>query len=765
MIFENGKLKMYKTVLPIIAFSVIAMLAIGDAVAQSSETSPAQRAAEKLLREMPLRMYEGNALDSDLRMCEEFYSIAPSEDEKRPFLLLGAQYQRIMFRKPENSLGMIAPVLMDKEKAASWKKENQDAFKAAQDQWKKDSAKAKRDKTESPVQPSGYQVELPPLREWNIDTKTAPFAVEAAACLAALDRLQTALYIIDEIGRKYSDETRVLSAECGADLFVRMKMYEKSIEFYRFALKVLDSLKKREYEAGKGERVFFSEEQKVLSHRIRSKLHLAERLYDEERYGADWVAYREARNLQREGKYLDAYFAYENILYDFQDTVYSEAAWCYQIEILCKLSDPENIEKQSTIAKQRQEELREAKRTLAMGERFREPEEFLYAYRQKVEKLENALKTFRQIPAGEEALKKAERLSEQFLEREKYGLYRGEAMLNVGLCHLEQFLNAKHGEAWLKRSDEWFSEVSKLEKRIEKFEVPDKSYRISLPPARERFTDDWNNVKLSKPGSGHLFNRRECDWYVSSKHKEAVLKLGLISYAKKEYDIAKAYWERLYEIDSYQKSLDTEESMSMVQRLLWNINHNKGALYAKPEQIAVFRDADLRFILLCADIELEIENFSKAEKQFERLLKHPKISANIEQSAYCTFALAVSKLCQFKYNESMKLLYEFTPGNKFSKTVSTPRALLFYVNNLKENESDVNFLQKQLNCYGYIVKNYPKTMEADQALFYMAQPFYFNEQFSEAISRLETYLKKYPNGQFSEIAKDLISDSKNKLGK
>jgi len=531
--------------LPIFSISPIfffGSLLIGSVVLYAQ--SPLQQAATKVLREMPVKLYEGRATEADVQACIRLIELAPNDNAKRPFALLVAQYHRITLQKPERTLAMMMPMLTGRKSGS-------------------------------------FDIDkLPPLQDWTINEHTALFAVEAAHCLAVLDRPQRAIEIIDAIGQKYEDEIRVLAAECGADLFVRTKMYEKSVEFYGFALNVLETLKQREYEPGKGERIFFSEEQQIIRNRLDEKRTLAQRLLDEERFGPDWVAYRDAQRLHFDGRYLEAYFAYMNVVDQYRNSVYGEAATCYLVEILCKMADRKNVKDAAETFKNKQEELQMARLLVKYTEQSKAPEALMEKRRENVTNLEKMISLWKSMPLGENAILAAEKSTEQFLEREPFGLYRGEAMLNCGLCRLEIFLDPDKAEPWLLRANKWFGEVKKTDAALLKLEVPDKSKAVSQPPREERFTDEWSNIKLSQPKPGDLFNRRECSWYISSKHKDAVLWLGMIAYANKDYNVAKTWWEKLYVIDPYFKQADNSPSGSTTQRLMWNLEHNNASLFA-----------------------------------------------------------------------------------------------------------------------------------------------------------------------------------------
>ena len=673
---------------------------------------------------MPVKLHEGRATENDLQACLRLIELAPNDNAKRPFALLVAQYHRIALQKPERTLAMMMPMLTGKRS---------DSFDF--------------DK-------------LPPLKDWTINEHTALFAVEAAHCLAVLDKTQRAIEIIDTIGQKYEDETRVLAAECGADLFVRTKMYEKSVEFYGFALNVLEILKQREYGPGKGERIFFNEEQQVIRNRLAEKHTLAQRLLDEERFGPDWVAYRDAQRLHFDDRYLEAYFAYMNVVDQYRNSVYGEAATCYLIEILCKMADRENMKDAAETFKNKQEELQMARLLVKYTEQSNAPEALMEKRRENVTNLEKMISLWRSIPLAENAILAAEKYTEQFIEREPFGLYRGEAMLNCGLCRLEIFLDPDKSEPWLLRANKWFDEVKKTDAALLKLEVPDKSKAVSQPPREERFTDEWTNVRLSKPSPGTLFNRRECKWYLSSKHKDALLWLGLIAYAKKDYVAAKSRWNILYEIDPHFKEMDKGLFDSVVKRLMWNITNNDGALFATSAEMKPFKDTRVRLALLIADLEMEKQAYPEAERKFRRLLQNKSIASTRDQAAYCNFALGIALVYQFKTEEGMKLFAQFGPQGVFRDSPSAPRAVLAYADNRAQSRYNPEGVKEGLVYYRYLIERFPKTEQAERAMFNIGRKYELMGEEQTALTAMKAYIKKYPSGMYSRYANNFISKMK-----
>ena len=175
------------------------LLSTGLVHAQTPKRAPQpqtpQEFAQRVLEEMPARLYDGKATAEDAAVCLKLIELAPTEEAKRPFVLLVAQHKRIAMGDPLASLIVCSPYLVGRTAAKTWERANNDAIRTAKANWAKDVAAAKRTKTEPPPEPSHYIVELPPLKEWKIEASTALFAVEAAYCLTALGKTQVAIEI------------------------------------------------------------------------------------------------------------------------------------------------------------------------------------------------------------------------------------------------------------------------------------------------------------------------------------------------------------------------------------------------------------------------------------------------------------------------------------------------------------------------------------------------------------------------------------------
>jgi tetratricopeptide (TPR) repeat protein len=179
--------------------------------------------------------------------------------------------------------------------------------------------------------------------------------------------------------------------------------------------------------------------------------------------------------------------------------------------------------------------------------------------------------------------------------------------------------------------------VQKFDKDLKDFELPEAVRKASTPPKNERFTDRWNNVKMSQPKPGDFFNRRTCAWYWNSKRKDVTLLQGLVVFAKENYETAEKHWNILAELDKefyVQQKAAGWENATTLARLIWNLRNQKGSLYATPEEMASFKDPKRRLAILIADLFYESEKHKEALSIYQRLENRELGTLSKNEKAY-----------------------------------------------------------------------------------------------------------------------------------
>ncbi len=514
------------------------------------------------------------------------------------------------------------------------------------------------------------------------------------------------------IGRQFENENRALAAECGGDIFVWMKMYDKAVEFYALGANVIRTLEKENFSA-----TCSDADRRAIRSRIEYRLRFARMMLDEERFDPAWAAYRYTRTVHTVyNGYIDAFMLYARIMEEFPNTMYADAAENYMIEILLLLADRRNLPAMAERFEQKKSDLRAAQWELAMSKSSGELPAVQKWRQARVDELISQIQKWRTIPLGQMALQKAEEVTEKFVARDKFGLYRGEALLNVGLHHLTVGLDMDKAEEWLRRADVWFDEMRDMDKDLKGFTLPDSVRNLAMPPREERFKDQWENVRLSEPRPGDVFNRRTCKWYLNSKQKDCVLALGLIEFARGYTDEAGNHWDRLAELDKEfyaQQTASGWENATVHYRLMQRLKHQPGSLFATPEEMAAFVEPKLRLAVLIADWYYLSEAPEKAYHLYRAIQvgKYGELSRN--GRAYIAFAV----FSCLGWNKKLDEIAYIEPILKnFVDTPSERRVVLGYANRLDPTK-DQTAIPKKLKVYEYLIRKYPESEEAEYAAF------------------------------------------------
>ena len=634
-----------------------------------------QDRVDKFLNEFFIRIEEGSATSQDLAICQTFLQMPFSDPYKMKILLRTAQYQRKIAQDPQLSIKLLLPCLRD-------------------------------DFSEKSV---------PAIEECTINQDNVLCAIEIANCLMEEGKYKSALNIIDSIGQKFTDEARVLAAETAGDIYEKMQMKQKAVEIYTFGLQTLNTLKKTGYRADRGEYTFFSEEQKIIKNRISSKLQKTKKSLETELFGPDWAAYRDAREKHFSEKFLSAYILYEKIIKDFSDSIYAEAARCYRIEILLKFADPSEISNLSKIIHSQQQKLLDLRKKLQRANSSRN-QNAIKKYQSKINELKEFLDYAATIPTGIKALELAEKEAEKFLSENETGLYRGEVLLNIAMCHLTVFFEPKKGEKWLMRTQNWLNNIKALTDSLENFQIPAASSEISKPVQKTFYRDEWGNLLDTKIKPGDLVNRQTCCWYLNQLTAETERFLGFLDFVRADMPAAMAHFEIMKEEDQKVIEALEQHEPNMYDRLVYYCE-NGIFRSAQKEDLKIFKGRHL-FNIMLADFYATVEMFEKAWKLTDRFLKGEFGPYDKSQEAYLRFANAWSLWADGVYRDrpeyeeqSIKVLQKFLTDTKLQKQPIAPRALLSLSNEYHYHERK----QDAINVCKFVEKNYKQTPYCEQA--------------------------------------------------
>jgi tetratricopeptide (TPR) repeat protein len=364
------------------------------------------------------------------------------------------------------------------------------------------------------------------------------------------------------------------------------------------------------------------------------------------------------------------------------------------------------------------------------------------------------------IATGKRAEVRAFRYLKELLDKQYYGLYRGELMLATADYLMEFKLDIDSAEKWYDKSAQWLSKVEDLEDTLTTFIPPDQVQYVCKPPAEERYSDFWGNVNLHEINPGIIIHRRTCCWYLNSQRKRVLLMQGFMAFLKKDYKQAEECWDKLYKLDSYFMNMEMCSFGSVISRMKWNIKHNKGCVYATPKEMKEFKNCKRRKIVMIADLAFENEEHEKAGLIYEQLLKGKYGRPSRGEAAYLTYALSDCCMMTKRRKEAFRLLEDFEI--KFRGTPTVPRALLARGARLVSNYQPEE-IKLGIKDYRTIVEHFPKSHEYGFALHHWGEILLNTGNIRKGKKIFELYMKKFPEkGPFNAVVRNRLKELKGK---
>ena len=337
-------------------------------------------------------------------------------------------------------------------------------------------------------------------------------------------------------------------------------------------------------------------DQGALIGRLKGLLRDAQRLAEMDLYGEDFVRYRDAERLRRvEGKHAAAREVYLEIIQKWPESIYAEASRLYAAQCL-----------------------------VAMG---------------KIVEAKQELAAFR--------------------ASDPYGLYRGEAVLEMGRIALEYDLAPQAARGCFLLLETWLREVQdKTPLNIEKLAVRKAAEKVTTPPAKEKYTDFWGNVKKNAIQPGQLVNRKTCPWYLDDLKEQMAMYLGFLAFVEGKKDEALAWYKKILECDPATRRLETSGEASDYGRLVGGLS--QGYFMADPTALALYKSPKQWLAVLLSDFLYVTQRWDEAEKVAYRLVNGEMGALTKEGREYAQYTyatcLAQSRDSTMAYKEFLKVL-------------------------------------------------------------------------------------------------------------
>jgi tetratricopeptide (TPR) repeat protein len=659
--------------------------------------------------------FETGVLDG--KQVKEIKRLTKSKDEKISARAnaLYARYLCECENRPDEALAKIAPFVLPPDKSAEFAKKDN----------------SKNEKT------------FPPASDWNLNSPEC--CVTASGILAYKKKYPEALAGLNLVGEKLEGFPRALAAEGVGDVLFELKQFQGAADAFRLAINVLDSFRKSSDYLNDPDKIV-----DIIFRRIQKKLSEAERILDCEKYGPEFVAYREARKNEFSGDFLRATVLYGRIVKDFPNIVYSEASKLYHSKCLLRLAG-------KTESKKAENEIIELdfrnRKTDAMLKKdsdkmSRRVAESFNALLKEDETLLSEMKT---VPLGSKSAEKAASVLENFISENEFGLYRGEALLLLADYRLERELEPEKALAAYDKAVRWIEEGKKTGAEIDKFQVPEKALTVTSPPQAMHLYDVWGNLKWSEAAPGNVVNQFTCPWYFDWLELSVLSKRGLCHYILGNKEQALEDIKVIIRNSPEERKNFEAGWFNSYSRL--RDEFKEGRMFATKEELAQFK-GKVKTAVMVADYYYEIEDWNRAFElyTFYRELYGSKF--NKKANAYFDYVLGNLYLLRKEDEKGFTLLEKFD-GKLYEDTATWPRAIFALFSRYQTMKGKEEYALELLRR---VHKKIPDDIMGKRAYYHQAECLFSRKRYDEAIPIFEDVMKKYPGTWLAQGASQYLDE-------
>ena len=669
-----------------------------------------------------------------IKQLERSKSPQAQESRHRWLALYAQQISRI---DPLEALQLLAPDILGDQEADAWRKDLLSRQQQAKQENQKAVEAAKKGKL-TPPSPILTPVQFPNFQKWSEADKKPELVLAAALALARCHELGTAKNTIDQVGGKLSGTPRALAAETSGDVLAGEKQWQEAIAAYDFALQQL------KYDGRYADADAYPT---WIKHRVGIKKSRCQAAADLESVGPAYALYRSARQLSSAGLEPLALLKYQELSQSQAGTIYADAAETYSLSCLRLLAAYPRCLALKRSNEHLKKNLEQTEKLLQLAISRKAPLDKIEEIRQTLKALQLQVKTLASLPRGAEAYRDFHKRSQRLLAGPAYGLYQGEIMYETATAHLQQNQLDK-AAVLFEQVSQWCKAAPAHDAEVAAFSLTDGAQKASAPPATPWINSGWNREESIVPPQA-LFHRRSCSWYLADLQKKSSLHQGLCAMLRKDAVSAATSWEELYKLDPEYKLSEQRLWGSPPQRLLWDLKHNTGGLYGTAEELAVFKDPELRVAAYMADLELECEYPDRALAIWQDLIEsNEKLSK--DQLAYIAFAKAS---CSSMRCDGVAMLAELRQfKTTFKGSPPEPRALLMLASQLSQNSKQRD---EVLSLYHHIIKTFHGSTTED-AHYQLIKVLSSANKAAELQDAINSYRQKYPKGKWLDFIDELL---------
>jgi len=203
-----------------------------------------------------------------------------------------------------------------------------------------------------------------------------------------------------------------------------------------------------------------------------------------------------------------------------------------------------------------------------------------------------------------------------FYKENPDGLYRGEALRLIGDIYLFHKWDRLNAEEAYKRSVNWLESIKGKSRILSDYLAPEKSQKVSKPPVRVKVLTEEGQIKDISIPPNALVNRNSSKWYLDGQRVDVEWCLGYLNIILNNWTKAEAFFANVKEYDHVIREADRKRIFNAYERMKIAKKHKSMVGFAE-QNIGLTGNA--KNVIYWADIQYMSGDFVVALDIYEKI--------------------------------------------------------------------------------------------------------------------------------------------------
>jgi len=354
-----------------------------------------------------------------------------------------------------------------------------------------------------------------------------------------------------------------------------------------------------------------------------------------------------------------------------------------------------------------------------------------------------------------ERIKRADAQLKKFVKEQPYGLYRGEAWMELGRIALEQNWDVVAASKYYEKALEWFRYVRNLHDAMDLYTVPAKVQDVSKPQGKYTSLDQWKRTIYRAEGDREIINQKTAPWYLSEQEKKCLFRVGFLRYFNEDYTGALECWKTAGMMDENIVKLKKGNWPNALMRLEAAAEYHQ--MMYTPEEKKLLKNKKIKLQLQTAEFYYLLEEFNNMKRLCDDVLRNP-VANKYEQAAanlgIGTYYDMISASYMLKERERIAAYFrraqELGRGSPFEEEGLIRMAFYYQASSTTWNMGK--------NLIDEYLKKYPRGRYIDKIKFREGIQCLYKNDHSGAKNTLTFLEQYYPKSEYTISLKEKFYD-------